>query len=209
MREPAPGSRMAAVRRWAAILLPFVIAARAVLFVFQLRDERSERAHANDPPPWPPVAGEELRFRSSRTHVADWAEATDRPRFLVAVTQRDYLPADPGTGCMIDPAALVRHHGTLTLRSRTPGGDWRAEWSGGATMPTPAEVLEGEPDSHAREVETNMLRAMDCGGDAHVELGEWDVHALVNLLAGEPRPPASERPEPRQDLRIPVEGPPP
>ena len=227
MSDRPPGSRMAAFRRWAAILLPFVVFARVILLVSQLRDERRERAHANDPPPWPPVAGEELRFRSNNPHVAGWVDAPDRPRLVVQVTQRDYLPTDPGTGCVLDPSALQRHQGTLTVRSQTAEHRWRADWSGGATMPTLAEdqkepdlylqrteayLLRGDapapnPGSDLQAVERNLLRAADCSGDARLELGEWDLHALVNLLAGQPLPP--DQPPSRRDLRILVDRPPP
>ena len=209
MREQAQGSGKARLARWAAILLPIVVLARAVLLVFQIGDERQERAHANDPPPWPPVAGEELRFRSDNPHIAGWVSDPDRPRLLVPITERDYLPVDPGVGCVLDPAALVRHHGALTLRSRTPTGDWRATWSGGATAATSDEAPMDQADPHLRDVEANLLRAVNCGGEARVELRSWEVHVLVNLLAGNPLPPRPDPPPPPRELHIPVDGPPP
>ena len=141
---------MAAFRRWAAILLPFVLLARAVLLVFQLRSEHEERAHANDPPAWPPVPGEVLRFRSGNPGLAAWAADAGRRALVAALVTKDGEDQPPDTACLLDPGAMGRNGGRLTLRDRAASGLWQADWDGHRTTRTRDEVDIPEPDATVR-----------------------------------------------------------
>ena len=180
---------MTTLRRWASILLPIVVGARAVLLVFQLRSEHAEQAHANDPPAWPPAAGEELRFRTGNPGIAAWSADPGNHPLSAAVTEKDYLPQPPDTGCMLNPAAMAEGRGTLTLQSHTAHGTWLVDWSGDRTMPTREQAGGEESNAQIRQVEAAMLDAANCGESAHLELTDGQVHALVNLLADQPPPP--------------------
>ncbi len=190
---------MARFRRWAAILLPIVLLARAVLLVHQLRSEREERAHANDPPAWPPVPGEVLRFRADSPGLAAWAPGAGR-RPLVAVLVSKGFEAPPDTACLLDPDAMARGGGRLTLRDHAASGLWGAYWSGHRTTRTRDQVDEPEPNPAVRAAEAAMLDGADCGGTARLELSEAALKALVDTLAG--REPAREVPPPRAGLNI-------
>ena len=198
MSDPARPPRRARLRRWAAILLPVVIGGRAILLVFQLRSEHDQRAHANDPPAWPAVAGEELRFRTGDPAIDAWAAQPGNHPLAAAVTEKDDLPQPPDTGCMLSPTAMAQGRGTLTLRSRTSTGDWTVDWSGGRTMPTRDQTGGDEPNAEIRRMEAAMLDAADCGETARLELTEWQVHSLVNLVADQPPPPPDTAPPQRK-----------
>ncbi len=199
---------MTTFRRWAAILLPFVIGARAILLVFQLRSEHATRAHASNAPAWPPIAGEELRFRTANPAIAAWSNDPGHHPMSAAVTQKDYLPQPPDTGCMLSPAAMAQGHGTLTLKSPTSSGTWIVDWSGERTMPTRDQAGGDEPNAQIRRMEAAMLDAANCGETARLELTDWQVHALVNLLADQPPPPPDPDP-PKRRLVIHADVPPP
>lgn len=191
---------MGGFRRWAAILLPIVVIARAVLLLFQLGSEHEEQARANDPPAWPPVPGEVLRFRADSPGLAAWSgDAGRRPLVAVLVTRGlDMQPAD--TACLLDPAAMGRNGGRLTLRDHPAPGLWRADWDGHRTTRTRDEVDIPEPDPAVRAAEAAILDGADCGGTARLELSEAAVQALVDTLAG--REPAMDLPPPRAGLNI-------
>ena len=191
---------MKAFRRWAALLLPFVLLARAALLVFQLRSEREERAHANDPPAWPPVPGEVLRFRSDSPGLAAWAADGSRRPLLAVLITKDFEDQPSDAACLLDPAAMGRNGGRLTLRDRAASGLWQADWDGRRTMRTRDEVDSPEPDASVRAEEAAVLDGANCGATARLELSEAAVKALVDTLAG--REPAREVPPPRPGLNI-------
>ena len=201
MSGERPPRRWGGFRRWAAILLPFVLLARAVLLVFQLRSEREERAHAHDLPVWPPVPGEVLRFRSDNPGIEAWASDPANRPLLAAVSERDFTTQSPDTACLLNPASMAKGGGRLTLRSAGEGGTWGADWDGRRTMPTRDEIPEVETDAGTRAKEAAILQGADCGGTARLELSEWEVHALVNLLSNQPAPPGDRVP-PRPGLKI-------
>ena len=171
-------------RRWAAILLPIVVLARAVLLVFQLRSEHAERAAAAEPPAWPPVPGEVLRFRTDDPGLLAWNADGERRPLAAVLLEKDWVTQPPDTACFLDPAAMGRKGGRLTLRDRTEAGFWRADWSGHRTTRTRDEVDTPEPDPAKRAVEAAILDGADCGGSARLELSEAEVGALVDLLSG-------------------------
>ncbi len=91
-------------RRLAAMLLPFVIGARALLLVYQLHNERKPHAAAPLPPAWPATVGEVLRFRSDSAGLRGWAAQPDHAPLSAALLER--LPArgarhrlSAGSGC--------------------------------------------------------------------------------------------------------------
>ena len=191
---------MARFQRWAAILLPVVLLARAVLFVFQLRSEREERAHADDPPAWPPVPGEVLRFRAGSPGLAAWAPGAGRRPLVAVLVSRGLETQPPDTACLLDPDAMARGGGRLTLRDHAASGLWGAYWSGHRTMRTRDQVDAPEPDAAVRAAEAALLDGADCGGAARLELSGAAVQVLVDTLAG--REPAREVPPPRAGLNI-------
>ncbi len=191
---------MARFRRWAAILLPIVLLARAVLLVHQLRSEREERAHANDPPAWPPVPAEVLRFRADSPGLAAWAPGAGRRPLVAVLVTRGLEAQPPDTACLLDPAAMGRNGGRLTLRDHAGPGLWRADWDGHRTTRTRDEVDIPEPDPAVRAAEAALLDGADCGRTARLELSEPAVQALVDTLAG--REPAMDLPPPRAGLNI-------
>ncbi len=191
---------MGRFRRWAAILLPFVILARFVLLIHQMHDEREERAHANDPPAWPPVPGEVLRFRHDSPGLTAWAADDGRRPLPAALLTRDWELQEPGTACLLDPGAMGRNGGRLTLRERTGAGTWSADWDGHRTTRTRDQVDIPEPDPAIRAAEAAVLDGADCGGIARLELSEAAVKALVDTLSG--RDAARDVPPPRAGLRI-------
>ncbi|HEY0202589.1 MAG TPA: hypothetical protein VGC15_00375 [Acetobacteraceae bacterium] len=191
---------MGRFRRWAAILLPIVLIARAVLLVHQLRSEREERAHANDPPAWPPVPGEVLRFRADSPGLAAWAPDAGRRPLVAVLVSRGFETQPPDIACLLDPGAMGRNGGRLTLQDRAASGLWQADWSGHRTTRTRDEVDVPEPDPALRVAEAAMLDGAECGGTSRLELSEAAVQALVDTLAG--WDPAQEVPPPRAGLNI-------
>ena len=186
--------------RWATVALPIVILARVVLLVFQTGSERDERAHANDPPAWPPVPGEVLRFRRDDPGLRAWATDGSRHPIVAAVTVKDLATQAPDTACLLDPGAMGRNVGRLTLRERTAAGTWVADWDGHRTTRTRDEVDEPEPDPYLRATEAAMLDGADCGSTARVELSEAAVGSLVDALSG--RTAGNDPPPPRAGLNI-------
>ncbi len=191
---------MGGLRRWAAILLPIVVLARAVLLVFQLRSEHEERAHAGDPPTWPPVPGEVLRFRADSPGLAAWSPGAGRHPLVAVLVARGFEAQSPDTACLLDPGAMGRNGGRLTLRDRTASGLWAADWSGHRTTRTRDEMDPPEPDPAVRAAEAALLDGADCGGTARLELSEAALKALVDTLSG--RDPAQAVPPPRPGLNI-------
>jgi hypothetical protein len=175
---------MGSFRRWAAILLPIVVLARAVLLLFQLRSEHEAVAHANDPPAWPPVPGEVLRFRADIPGLAAWSSDAGRRPLVAVLVTRGLEAQPPDTACLLDPAAMGRNGGRLTLRDHAASGLWRADWSGHRTTRTRDEVDIPEQDPAVRAAEAALLDGADCGRTARLELSEAAVQALVDTLAG-------------------------
>ena len=188
--------------RWAAILLPFVVAGRLVLLAFQLHSEHEGRRHTYDPPAWPPYAGEALRFWTGAPYARGW----DAPPFTVEVSRRNFVEQEPGTGCLLYPPAMI-HGGNLTLVAREEDGRWHADWDGGATIPG---FDKGAPlPPGLDEVRAAALHAAeDCGEGSQLKLTDDEVHALVNFVAGQPLP-ATDPAVPRRVLTIRVNAPPP
>ena len=200
------------------ILLPVVLGLRALLFVFQMDSGHQDAAEDPALPKWPPVPGQEVRFRSGDPGIAAWAADPKHAPVPAASIEKDFAPAPPDTGCMLNPLAMARHGGgALTLLSHEASGDWLASWSGASTMPTLDESeadagkadLGDHGDADIRKLESAMLAAADCGSSARIELTEPSLHRLVDLLAGLPPPDPPSDPAPRRDLKIRVERPPP
>ncbi len=191
---------MAGFRRWALILLPIVVVARAVLLVFQLGSEHEEQAHADDPPAWPPFPGEVLRFRADSPGLDTWAAHGGRRPLVAVLLTRGSEPQPEDTACLLDPGAMGRNGGRLTLRERAASGLWQAEWNGHRTTRTRDEVSPPEPDEAVRAAQAAVLDGADCGGTARLELSEAALKALVDTLTG--REPAKDFPPPRVGLNI-------
>ena len=197
--------------RRAAIVLPFVVAARAILLIFQLRSEHDPKRHEHTALPWPPENGEVIKFDNANAALRDWAADAQHHPLSVAVLEKDFAPQPPETGCMLDPSAMTHGSGTLTLRSREASGYWRVDWSGSATMPRLGDlgtVVTADTTPAQKQLEQAMLTAADCGSLAKLEVGESVLHSLINLVNGEP-PPPPDLTAPRRELHIRVEGPPP
>ena len=195
--------------RRAAILLPIVIGARAILLVFQLRSEHDPKRHDTPPLPWPPEPAEVLRFSSSDARLRVWAADPEHHPLPVAVLEKDFEAQPPDSGCMLNPLAMTHGGGTLTLRSREASGYWLAEWSGSATMPRLGDAGAVPPPGSTpdeKKIEQAMLTAADCGSFARLEVGEPVLHILVNLLNGQP-PPPPDPDAPRRTLHIQVDRP--
>ena len=118
---------MGRFRRWAAIVLPIVVVARAVLLVLQLRSEQEERAHADDPPAWPSVPGEVLRFRADNPGLVAWAADSSRRPLVAVLVTKGFEVQPPNTACLLDPGAMGRNGERLTLRERAASGLWQAD----------------------------------------------------------------------------------
>ena len=205
---PSWGARHPRLVRWAAILLPFVLAARAWLLVQQLHSERDARRHADDPPGWPVQPGEVLRFGRASIHSRPWTLGPwERRPLVVGVTRKDFLDQPPDTGCMIDPPALARSGGTLTFMSQDAAGFWRTEWSGGPTIAA-FNSTQPLPAGLTRVQAMAVHDAEDCGTNARLVLSNVEALALVNFLAGQPPPPPDPS-TPRRVLTIRVDAPPP
>lgn len=187
-------------RRWAMILLPLVVAARAVLLVFQLGSEHETRNHAGDPPAWPPEPGEVLRFKDGDAGLLAWAADPARRPLVAALAEKDWTRQPPDTACLLDPGAMGRNGGRLTLRTHTAEGTWQAEWNGHRTTWTRDEVDIPEPNPAVRAAEAAMLDGADCGNTARLELSDAGVEALVDALSG--RQPARKLLPPRAGLNI-------
>lgn len=177
-----------------------MVVARAVLLLFQLRSEHEEGAHANDPPAWPPVPGEVLRFRADSPGLAAWSSDARRHPLVAVLVTRGLEAQPPDTACLLDPAAMGRNGGWLTLRDHAALGLWRADWDGHRTTRTRDEVDISEPVPAVCAAEAALLEGADCGRTARLELSEAAVQALVDTLAG--REPAMDLPPPRAGLNI-------
>jgi hypothetical protein len=189
--------------RWAARLLPFVLLARALLLVVRLDTGHHDRVHADDPPAWPPAAGEVLQFRAGDPRLAGWAADKSRHPIVAVLASKDGAPQPPDTACLLDPGVMGDGGARLTLGERTADGTWTAAWDGTRTMRTRDEVDIPESDPAIRAAEAAMLAGADCGGWATLELSEPAVQALVDLLSG--REPAHVIPPPRPGLKLRVE----
>lgn len=208
-RSEALSGRWGRLARWATILLPFVLAARALLLVYQLRSEHHPQPPA-DTLLWPAHSGQEVRFAANNPAIEDWAASLGHP-YPAALIEKDYLPQPADTGCMLNPVSMAGHGGgSLSVVSHDADGYWLVDWRGAATMPAigedPAASAADDPPA-VRQMKAAMLEAADCGGTARLQLAEPVLHILVNLIAGLP-PPLPGPVMKRRELHIPVTRPP-
>ena len=186
------------IGRWAAILLPIVVIARALLLAFQIGSEHDAPELASEPASELSASpGEVLRFRPGRRA---WAADDGWRPFVAAMASKNGVDQPPDTACLLDPDVMNRHGGRLTLRSRTQAGTWTADWAGHRTTRTRDEVPEVEPDPAIRAQEAAILDGADCGEAARLELSDSVVQALLDFLAG--REPTVAALPPREGLNI-------
>lgn len=202
--RPSGGWRTG-MRRWFAILLPFAVGLRVLLLVFQLHSEHQPAPQqAATLPAWPPSPGETLRFDAGNRAIVDQTAGPRHDPLPAALLRSDHVAMPPDTGCLLDPAAMARHGGSLSLVSRDAAGYWLADWSGSSTVSLMDEADVDDPPA-ARRMEMAVLDAEDCGSDARLQLSTPVLHVLVNELAGLPPPPGP--PGPSRELNIRVEQP--
>jgi hypothetical protein len=160
-----------------------MIAACARLVLFLLM--HSSGGHASSTtaipskvPAWPIQPGDVLPFRPGDANVAKWAAVPANEDFLVSRVVLGGDPAVPNTAvCVFGPDYVTladEPGGTLTVLGHDLIVGWRVHWHGGDTVPPSLKKPDFDPN---------------CGRDTDLLLSATQVHDLIAVLNGQPKPP--------------------
>jgi hypothetical protein len=160
-----------------------LIAAFARLLLFLLM--HSGGGHAADTaaiptevPTWPIQPGDVLPFRPGDANIAKWAAVPTNDDFTLSRVVPGGDPAVPNTTlCVFAPDYITgpgQSGGTLTVLGHDLIVGWRVHWHGSDTVPADLKKPDFDPN---------------CGRDTDLLLTATQVHDLVAILSGQPKPP--------------------
>jgi hypothetical protein len=129
-------------------------------------------------PSWPIQPGDVLPFRPGDANIARWAAVPTNDDFTVSRVVPGGDPAVPNTTLRVfAPDYIVQTGqpgGTLTVLGHDLIVGWRVPWQGSDTVAADLKKPDFDPN---------------CGRDTDLLLTATQVHDLIAILSGQPKPP--------------------